>query len=216
MRRTFRNLASIAALGLAGCASTPVTLIALPPPAAVERPDDVASGPTILLRDVTLPGYLDSFPVVLGRADGALVVSKNAEWAERLPQGVARVLRDALSRRLGAERTLIAGDGRIPDAVLTIEFLSLDPLGDSLNLDTRWFFSCAVRAQSSGGRSHLQVPLAGSTPESVARATTAALTRFADEIAATVPCARSPAHRAAATAQSVNVTCLSGVAAICR
>jgi uncharacterized lipoprotein YmbA len=168
----------------------------------VERPDDdVASGLKILPRGVTLPGSLDSFPVVLGRADGALVVSKNAEWAERLSQGVARVLRDALSRRLGAERALISGDGRIPDADLTIEFLSLDPLGDSLILDARWFFSCAVRAQSRGGRTQLQVPLAGPMPESVARATTAALTRFADEIAAAVPCARSPAYRASATAQ---------------
>lgn len=194
MRRAFRMLASLAALAFAGCASSPPALVALPPPAAVERPDDdVASGPNILLRGVTLPGYLDSFPVVLGRADGALVVSKNAEWAERLSQGVARVLRDALSRRLGAERALISGDGRIPDADLTIEFLSLDPLGDSLILDARWFFSCAVRAQSRGGRTQLQVPLAGPMPESVARATTAALTRFADEIAAAVPCARSPA-----------------------
>jgi len=166
----------------------------------MQRADDVASGPTILLRHVTLPGYLDSFPVMLGRTDGALVVSINAEWAERLSQGVTRVLRDALSHRLGAERTLISGDGRIPDAVLTIEFLSLDPLVDSLDLDAQWFFSCAVRAQSSGGRTHLQVPLAGSMPESVARATTFALTRFADEVSASVPCARSASDRAAAVA----------------
>ena len=200
MRRAFKMVASLVALALPGCASSPATLVALPPPTGMQRADDVASGPTILLRRVTLPDYLDSFPVVLGRADGALVVSKNAEWAERLSQGVARVLRDALSRRLGAERALISGDGRIPDAELTIEFLSLDPLGDSLNLDARWFFSCAVRAQSRGGRTQLQVPLAGSMPESVARATTSALTRFANEITATVPCARSPSDRAAATA----------------
>ena len=202
MRHAFRIHAGIAALVLAGCASSPATLVALPPPAGMQRADDVASGPTILLRHVLLPGYLDSFPVVLGRADGALVVSKNAEWAERLSQGVARVLRDALSHRLGAEHALIAGDGRIADAELTIEFLSLDPLGDSLNLDAQWFFSCAVRAQSRGGRTQLQVPLAGSTPESVARATTSALTRFADEIAATVPCARSASDRAAANIQT--------------
>jgi hypothetical protein len=201
MRRAFKILVSLAALVLPGCASSPVTLVALPPPTGIQRADDVASGPTILLRGVTLPGYLDSFPVVLGRAGGALVVSKNAEWAESLSQGVARVLRDSLSRRLGAERALIAGDGRIPDAELTIEFLSLDPLGDSLHLDARWFYACAVRTQSSGGRMHLQVPLADSMPGSVAHATTLALAQFVDEIAVTAPCARSPAHRAAATAR---------------
>lgn len=199
MQSAFRILASLTTLALAGCASSPAALVALPPPAAAERPNyDPVPGPTILLRDVTLPGYLDSFPVVLGRADGALVVSKNTEWAERPSQGVARVLRDALSRRLGAERALIAGDGRIPDADLTIEFLSLDPFGDSLHLDARWFFSCAVRAQSRGGRTQLQVPLIRSTPESIARAMTSALTQFADEIAPTVPCARSPSDRMAA------------------
>jgi uncharacterized lipoprotein YmbA len=201
MRRAFIIFASLAALALSGCASSPATLVALPPPTGIQRADAAASGPTILLRGVTLPGYLDSFPMVLGRAGGALVVSNNAEWAERLSQGVTRVLHDALSRRLGAERALIAGDGRIPDAELTIEFLSLDPLGDSLHLDARWFFSCAVRAQSGGGRTHLQVPLTDSMPGSVAHATTSVLARFVEEIAATVPCSRSPAHRAAATAK---------------
>ena len=86
-------------------------------------------------------------------------------------------------------RVLIARDGRIPDADLRVEFLSLDPVGGTLNLDARWFFACVMRAESRGGRTHVEVPLARATPEAVANATTAALTRFADELAAQVPCA---------------------------
>ena len=188
MNRLALIVAGLIALMLAGCASSPVALIALPAPAASAQSSDETSSPTIMLRAVTLPGYLEGFPVVLGRTDGPLLVSEQSEWAERLSVGVARVLRDALSQRLGAERTLIAGDGRRPDAHLTIEFLSLDPAGDTLNLDARWFFACAARTQSRGGRTQLQVPLPRATPQAVARTTSAALTLLAGELAANVPC----------------------------
>jgi uncharacterized lipoprotein YmbA len=183
-------VAALIASMLTGCASPPVALIALPAPAASAQSSDETSGPTIVLRAVTLPGYLEGFPVVLGRTNGVLVVSEQSEWAERLSVGVARVLRDALSQRLGAERTLIAGDGRRPDAHLTIEFLSLDPAGDTLNLDARWFFACASTAQGRAGRTQLQVPLSRTTPQAIALTTSAALTLFADRLAASVPCAR--------------------------
>jgi uncharacterized lipoprotein YmbA len=189
MRSPLHVAIVIASLALAGCASPPVTLVALPSPPTTARPADEKPGAALLLRSVTVPGYLDAFPIILDRADGALVLSSNTEWAERLSEGVTRVMRDALSQRLGPSRVLIARDGRIADAGLTIEFLSLDPIGDTLKLDARWFFACAVRTQSKGGRTHVEVPLARATPEAVAQATTAALTRFADELAARVPCA---------------------------
>lgn len=188
MRYLLCVAAAIAALALAACASSPATLIALPSPPPIAGAAGEDPGPNILVRPVIVPGYLDTFPIVLGRANGALVVSESAEWAERLSESVTRVLRDALSQRLGASRVQIARDGRIPDAELKIEFMSLDPIGGTLNLDARWFFACAVRIQSSGGRTHVEVPLARATPEVVAHATTAALTRFADELASQVPC----------------------------
>ncbi|MDB5927760.1 MAG: hypothetical protein JWN13_6696 [Betaproteobacteria bacterium] len=186
----------IAALALAGCASPPAKLVVLPAPSSMATVPQETSGSNILLRSVTVPGYLETFPVVTGRTNGALVVSDSTEWAERFSDGVTRVLRDALARRVGAERVLIARDGRIPDADLTIEFLSLDPVAGMLNLDARWFFACAVRAQSRGGRTHLEVPVARPTPEAVADATTAALTRLADELATQMPCAEQPQRHA--------------------
>jgi uncharacterized lipoprotein YmbA len=186
----------IAAIVLAGCASAPVTLVALPSSTSTVTTAGENSGPTILLRSVTVPGYLETFPIVLGRANGALVVSDRTEWAERFADGVTRVLRDALSQRFGASRLLIARDGRIPDADLTIEFMSLDPAEGALNLDARWFFACAVRAESRGGRTRLEASLARTTPEAVAYATTAALTRFAGELASQVPCAMHSGRRA--------------------
>lgn len=174
------------ALAITGCASAPVALVALPPAPAAEM-RDAGPGASVLLREVSVPGYLDGFPVVVSRNGSALVVSQNTEWAERPSAGVARVLRDALSQRLGASRVLIGADGRIPDADLTVELLALDPHEAALHLDARWFFSCTAERGGRGGRTQLHVPMATATPAAVAAATTEALSRLADALARAIP-----------------------------
>jgi len=184
--RARRIAAGFLALAIAACASRPVALVALPPaPAAAKR--DAGRGASVLLRDVTVPAYLDSFPVVVGRDGGALVVSPNTEWAERPSAGIARVLSAALSQQLDASRVLIAGERRIPDADLTVEFLALDPQGADLHLDARWTFSCTAVGGTSAGRTQLDVPLPSATPAAVAVATTAALVQFADVLVDAIP-----------------------------
>jgi uncharacterized lipoprotein YmbA len=170
-----------------------VTLVVLPPAAGAASDARHETGGTVLLRQVTIPGYLDDFPVVTGRAGNALMVSRNIEWGEPLLHGVARVLRDALAQRLGASRVLISGDRRIPDAELTIEFLSLDPRDGVLDLDARWFFSCRTGDPGRGNRTRLEVAVASAEPQAVANATTIALARFADVLAADVRCESSSA-----------------------
>jgi uncharacterized lipoprotein YmbA len=179
--------AGLLALAIAACASAPVALVALPPAPASPQARIPDPGSSILLREVSLPGYLDSFPVVVGRKGGALAVSQSTEWAERPSTGVARVLRDALSQRLGAARVLIAGDGRVPDADLSVEFLALDPQEDALHLDARWSFSCTSARGGQGGRTQLQVRMESATPPAVAAATSEALARFADALAHAIP-----------------------------
>jgi uncharacterized lipoprotein YmbA len=186
MTRIYRLAGSLLALAITACASAPVDLVALPPAPAPES-RDAGRGTSVLLREVTAPAYLDTFPVVVGRNGSALVVSKNTEWAERPSAGIGRVLRDALSQRLEGSRVLITGDGRIPDADLTIEFLALDPQHGGLHLDARWFYSCTAAGGSRGGRTQLDVPLASATPSAVAGATTDALARFADLLARAIP-----------------------------
>lgn len=174
-------------LAITGCASAPVALVVLPPAPASTQARIPDPGPSVLLREVSVPGYLDSFPVVVSRNGSALVVSQNTEWAERPSAGVARVLRDALSQRLGASRVLVAGERRIPDADLSVEFLALDPQEHALHLDARWFFSCAAARGGRGGRTQLQVPMASATPPAVAAATSEALARFADALVNAIP-----------------------------
>jgi uncharacterized lipoprotein YmbA len=191
MRPTARIGIALLVAAIAACASAPVTLVTLPAPPSPEahQAGGRSAGTTILLRPVVLPGYLDNYPVVTGRTGSTLIVSKDTEWAEPLRDAVARVLRDALSRRLGASRVLIAGDGRLPGADLSIEFLALDPGHGVLRLDAVWSFSCTGRdRRGRAGRTSLEVPLASPTPAAVASATADALGRLADVLAAQAEC----------------------------
>jgi len=175
------------AILLAACASRPVALIALPPAAHALAHEPSTSTTTVALRPVMLPGYLDNYPVVMRRNDGNVVVSKDAEWSERLSDAVERVLRGALSERLGPDRVFIPRDGRVADAELTVEFLTLDPHPDVVSLDAKWTYSCRNRASRSD-RTTLQVPLTDATAPGVAAATTAALSQFADRLASRADC----------------------------
>ena len=195
MRWTCCIISALLAPALAACVSSPVALVALPPApyAATEHSDSGSAQTTILLRPVVVPGYLDAYPVVIGRKGNTLIVSDKTEWAEPFFDAVGRVLREALSQRLGASRVLIAGDGRIPDADLSVEFLALDPQQGALRLDARWSFSCTARDRPShGGRTSFQVPLEATTASAVAAATADALGRLADVLATQAQCMSPP------------------------
>jgi uncharacterized lipoprotein YmbA len=191
MRPTAHIGIALLVAAIAGCVSAPTTLVTLPAPPNPEahQAGGRSAGTTILLRPVVLPAYLDNFPVVVGRTGNTLIVANDTEWAEPLRDAVARVLRDALSRRLGAARVLIAGDGRLPDADLSIEFLALDPRQGVVRLDAAWSFSCTGRdRRGRAGRTSLEVPLASPTPAAVAGATADALGRLADVLAGEAEC----------------------------
>jgi len=180
-----RTAALLALLIVAACASAPVNLIALPPASAPRESMATLGAGTVLVREVSLPAYLDGFPVVIARKGSTLVMSRDTEWAERPSLGATRVLREALSTRLGAARVLIGGDGHLPDADLAVEFVALDPQAGELRLDARWSFSCAGGHGGRAGRTRLEVPMGATTAEAAAAATSDALARLADVLAAT-------------------------------
>jgi len=189
MKSVTRAAVVLTVLAIGACASAPVALVALPhapaPQGGTPSAGASGAGATVLVREVSVPAYLEGFPVVIGRRGSALAVSRDTEWAERPSTGATRVLRDALSERLGPSRVLIAGDRRIPDADLTVEFFALDPQPGTLHLDARWSFSCTAGRGGRAGRTQLEVPMGGATPEAVAAGTSDALARLADVLAAT-------------------------------
>jgi|SRR6185369_3088858 uncharacterized lipoprotein YmbA len=188
MQRLDRLTIASIALALAACASSPPTLVALPSATASGERQAPDAAPTMRLRHVHVPDYLDGFPVVTARDGQVLVVADRTEWAERPSEGVSRVLRDALAQRLGSSRVLIAGDGRRADADLSVELLALDPARDALTLDARWSLACRASGPSHGGRTALRVAMSAATPQAVAMATSEALSRLADAMVAELRC----------------------------
>jgi uncharacterized lipoprotein YmbA len=189
MKRTCQLAAALLGLLLAACASSPPTLVALPSYPGAMRPLNDNSRATLSLRPVTLPGYLDTYAVVLDRKANALRVAEGSEWAERLPDAVTRTLRDALSQRLGSSGVLLRGEHRVADAELAIEFLRLDPSDGAMELDARWSFVCSARGLPvRAGRTQLRTPLEAGTTSAVAAATANALAQFADVLASQTWC----------------------------
>lgn len=194
---------------LSACvASPPASLLALPPaPSSAAGVMTTADSASVTLRPVRVPGYLDSLTVVIRRQGGDVTVARDIEWAERLGDGVTRVLAGALSDRLGPGAVLIDGDGRIPDADLSVDLLRMDPEEGQLVLEARWTLvgtfmepvtktGGAINAGNSSpakqgwgkpvrsGTERLVVPMmAGASAPQVAVATTEALTQLADRLA---------------------------------
>ncbi|WP_029012972.1 PqiC family protein [Niveispirillum irakense] len=169
-------------LVLGACASDPPALVALP--AAPAASQAAANPATLLLRPVTIPGYLDNLNVVTSRQGGSITQDQGTEWAERLGDGTTRVLAGALSDRLGPGNLLIEGDGRIPDADLSIQITRMDPQPDGkLVLEARWTLvgSMGDRPVRAGTES-ISVPFSPRTPAGIADATAQALGQLADRL----------------------------------
>lgn len=189
MTRPMRSILLLSGLlALGACASDPPALLALPaagPPAAAPAPGGVT---TVLLRPVRIPGYLDGLTVVTRRAGGEVAVAPDTEWAERLGDGTTRVLAGALDTRLGPGNLLIEGDGRIPDADLSVEIIRMDPADGKLLLQARWTLvgSRGEPRPVRAGSEEVAVGLSGAAPADVAGATTQALSGLADRLAGEV------------------------------
>lgn len=183
MKRLFLPVL-LTGLLLGGCASEPPRLVVLP---AAPAASPVAAQPArLLLRPLRVPGYLDNLPVVTQVQGGRVTQAAQVEWAERLSDGAARVLSGALASRLGPGNLLIEGDGRIPDADLSIDLTALDPQADgTLRLAARWTL-VGTRGERPvrAGQEDFSVPLASGDPADIAASITTALARLADRLAA--------------------------------
>lgn len=183
MRALLPTIPVLSLLLLAGCASDPPRMIALPaPPGAAPVAGTPAS---LLLRPVSVPGYLDGLDVVTDRRGGEVVIDRNTEWAERLSDGVTRVLSAALADRLGTANMLIEGDGRVPDADLSVVITAMDPESGKLVLAARWTLvgSRGERLVRTG-QERIEVPLRAGDADGIAEASSRALAHLADRIAA--------------------------------
>jgi hypothetical protein len=111
--RVYRIGSVLLALAITACASAPVALVALPPaPAAATR--DAGPGASVLVREVTVPGYLDGragrtqFGVPLPNATPSAVAAATTEalarFADMLVEAMPAECRAFAQDMAGARR----------------------------------------------------------------------------------------------------------------
>ncbi len=105
--------AAVAAMSLAGCASSDPAFYTLQPvPGTPVTGSALGTARSVEVRKPGLAGYLDRSDVVLKSADYQLSVTSGARWAEPLGDMIGRVLTQDLSQRLPGTN-VFAEDGAI-------------------------------------------------------------------------------------------------------
>lgn len=136
------RIAAAAILVLLGaCASAPAPRYYVLSPTVVAPVDNTAVPVPVLVKDVTLPQYLDRSQIVVRGSGHRLMMIENQLWAGDLRQDLTRVLVENLGRLLGSER-VAASAGFLrekPDYRLEVEVLRFERGPDGrVSLEARW------------------------------------------------------------------------------
>jgi uncharacterized lipoprotein YmbA len=119
-----------------------------PPPETYVLGRDVPAGrinlsqldsPIVELSPVRIPDYLDNKDIVVSRAGGQIVTSRDARWGERLSVGVTRVVATSLAARLPrlAVTTMPALEGSRWRVLIDIDAYGVQSAGQCV-LAGRW------------------------------------------------------------------------------
>lgn len=182
--------ATLAALVMAGCASSPpVHLYQLrgEPPVAI-GPLAIPSGWTWQLAAVRLPDYLDRDAIVVPTGQAGLQAHAGERWAEPLRSSVPRLLRNDLATLLGEDRVWTAP---VPSGVqvtrqIRLELLAFEPQADlsGVRLRARWSVMDTTGTTPPRNESiELIAPATGRDIDSLVSAHRLALWRLAERMA---------------------------------
>jgi uncharacterized lipoprotein YmbA len=139
-------LASLLALGLAGClGSAPTTrFYQLESVADKSATNPGLKAPTVLVREVRLPNYLDRPQIVTREASHRLHIAEFDHWGGDLREDMTRVLAQNLGRVLDSKHVFTAPVGIAvqPDYRLEVEVLRFErEVGGQVQLHARWWLS---------------------------------------------------------------------------
>jgi uncharacterized lipoprotein YmbA len=165
---------------------------AAPAPQAAASAASPATAPAPLLLQlgpVSLPEYLDRATLLRRQGAAGLQALEGHRWAEPLADAVPRVLQQALSARLGAERVwlmpLPAGLRATQQLRVQVQRLDADEDGAAVVLQARCGFTDPTGQAAPRVRElTLRVPTAGASPDALAAAHAQALDQLAAAIAA--------------------------------
>lgn len=205
------SLLLLAALALAGCASTPApTLLTLPPLAATAGaiPNPAADAPVLSVARVEMPEYVVSRRVRYRSDSSTLAEWPNTFWAERIEVGLSREFAAALRDRLPQWRICEAHCAeRGPAAALRVTITRMDYLRGERRLSASARIALERPQQRAGQlvdqERRYDVAARGDGPQAQAQAYAELLMQLANDAAASVaavaPAAQPPSGGARPT-----------------
>ena len=182
-------LASLAALGLVACGSTPPSqFYALAPidGAAAGAP---APGLAVFIQDVRVAESIDRPQIVTVADAHERRVSDLSRWAEPLPANVGAVLAENLGRRLGSERVSVlpAQLAERADVRVTVDVVRFDAtLGGACRLVAHWSLRDDASRWIDAGRTEGSATAAGDDYGALVRAMSECVAQLSDAIAARI------------------------------
>lgn len=147
MARVNSILASLfLVLGLTGCLGSAPSTRLYQFEAGADKGGKEATGntPTLLVREVRLPAYLDRPQIVTRGAGHRLHIAEFDQWGGDLREDMTRVLVKNLGRALGSQRVFAApvDIALRPDYRLEVEVLRFERDTDGqVRLHTRWWLA---------------------------------------------------------------------------
>ncbi|MBI5898211.1 MAG: membrane integrity-associated transporter subunit PqiC [Rhodocyclales bacterium] len=148
MKAGFQLIAAslIAALGLAGCLGSAPTTRFYQLQSVIDKPatHTAQESPTLLVREVRLPHYLDRPQIVTREAGNRLQLAEFDRWGGDLREDMTRVLIQNLGRVLGGKQVFAAPLGVVvqPDYRLEVEVLRFErDGGGQVRLHARWWLT---------------------------------------------------------------------------
>ena len=156
---------------LCGCSSTPVTRsyvlsAAVAAPAAAGTS---AAPVTVVIKNLTLPQYLDRSQIVIRGGGHRIQIVENELWAGNLRQDMTRVLVENLGRLLASDRVVAAPYSvpLQPDYRVEVEVLRFERGTDArVALVARWWLTRGSDGVllASPSETYLGSPLVADTP----------------------------------------------------
>jgi len=136
------------AFGILGSLATSGCGVAGPPPQSYVLGDAVKPsagdaflpiGPTVLVRPVRVPDYLDTMDILWRRDDGRIIASQSGRWGERLSRGIGDAVAGDLQQMLPHTVVTTSGSQQSPQLQIMIDIQTLDlPSHGPCVLAGRW------------------------------------------------------------------------------
>jgi uncharacterized lipoprotein YmbA len=175
-------LAACAACSLGG--SRPnyqyYVLTSRPAPAAMET---VPGQRTLVIDQVTIPGYLDREQIASRAAGQHLTYSTTDRWAEPLDKAFERTLTDDLAPLLAPHGIQVRSHGGQPSYDLSVDVVRFERTGPAyVELRARWVLRGDPHILDSG-ETRMQVALTSTDSNATAAALSEAVARMASQLA---------------------------------